>query len=295
MSDGRHVVVVLDIEIMLSAEDAGEKIGTPTPLKNAGGKSQSELMSSSPLSSSPLDLQPGPSNRPPSHGYGAGGASGKTTPSNSPAKMPTHSPTKTPQASPVKVVPIASLNPYQNKWTIKARVTKKTPVRPWNNSRGEGKPGEIRITAFNSEADKFFPLVEQNKVYCISKANIKMANKKFSTLNNDYEMSAHANTTIVPCEDSEGVPAMHYDLVPIAELENRENNDVIDVIGVCKSVGDVSCITTRTGREVSKRALGLLDTSGRVVTVTLWGDEAERFDGSQQPVLLIRGARLFQV
>jgi len=65
------------------------------------------------------------------------------------------------------------------------------------------------------------------QVYCISKANIKMANKKFSTLKNEYEMTAHANTTFVPCEDSDGVPAMHYDLVPIAELENREKDDVI--------------------------------------------------------------------
>ncbi|CAL8238089.1 unnamed protein product [Merluccius merluccius] len=227
LADGRHVVIVIDMEVAMSAEETGERIGAPTPLISGAAHSP---------------------------GYGVGGAFSKKTPSNSPAKTPTHSPAKT-QASPVKVVPIASLNPYQNKfelstkkwlifmtlclltrWTIKARVTNKSQIRTWSNSRGDGKlfsidvideSGEIKITAFNNEVDKFFPLVENDQVYCISKATIKMANKKYSTLKNDYEISLHSNTTIVPCGDSEGVPTLSCDFVPIAELENREKDDII--------------------------------------------------------------------
>lgn len=47
----------------------------------------------------------------------------------------------------------------------------------------------------------------------------------------------------------------------------------IDVIGVCKSAEDITRITTKTSREVSKRTLNLMDTSGKVVAVTLWGEE----------------------
>lgn len=46
-----------------------------------------------------------------------------------------------------------------------------------------------------------------------------------------------------------------------------------DVIGVCKSADDVSRITTRSSREVSKRTLYLVDTTGKNVAVTLWGEE----------------------
>lgn len=46
-----------------------------------------------------------------------------------------------------------------------------------------------------------------------------------------------------------------------------------DVIGVCKSVDEVSRLTTKTNREVSKRTINLMDMSGKVVTVTLWGEE----------------------
>lgn len=47
----------------------------------------------------------------------------------------------------------------------------------------------------------------------------------------------------------------------------------LDVIGVCKTVEDVSRITTKNSREVSKRTLHLIDTSGKVVAATLWGEE----------------------
>lgn len=97
------------------------------------------------------------------------------------------------------------------RWTIRARVTNKSSIRNWSNSKGEGKlfsfeildesvsrglplcacmltyctsrmavfrfemkyglmekyaghQGEIRITAFNKEVDKFYTLVEQGKV-----------------------------------------------------------------------------------------------------------------------------------
>ena len=37
------------------------------------------------------------------------------------------------------VLPIMALNPYVNRFTIKARVTHKGDVRTWNNQRGSGR------------------------------------------------------------------------------------------------------------------------------------------------------------
>ncbi|XP_034461504.1 replication protein A 70 kDa DNA-binding subunit-like isoform X1 [Hippoglossus hippoglossus] len=254
-----------------------------SPMKTSPMKTSP--MKTSPMTASPMKFSPM-----------------KTSPMKaSPMKFSPMKATSSSPGSSTKVMPIETLHPYQSRWTIRARVTNKSQIRTWSNSRGDGhlfsfdivdESGEIRVTAFNKEVDKFFPLVEQGKVYYISKATLKVANKQYTTVKNEYEMSLNAQSSIVLCDDSQGVPALHCDFVPIAELENRDNDAIVDVIGVCKSAEDVCRITTKTSREVSKRALSLIDTTGKVVTVTLWGKEAEKFDGSEQPVVAIKGARV---
>ncbi len=85
--------------------------------------------------------------------------------------------------APAKIVPINSLNAYQNRWTIKARVSVKGTVRRYSNARGEGKVfsfdlvdaagGEIKVTAFTDACEKFFDVIQKGKVYMISKASLK--------------------------------------------------------------------------------------------------------------------------
>lgn len=285
LKDGRRVVIILEMDIVKHAGEVAGKIGDPTPYTEGQNKVQQPA---APVPESRAPLQPQNRNE---VNRGFNRDFGKKAPSAMPS---------TPGGG-SKVVPIASLNPYQSKWTIRARVTNKSSIRTWSNSRGDGKlfsmelvdeSGEIRVTGFNQEVDKFYGLVEVGKVYYVSKGSLKIANKQYTSVKNDYEMTLNGESTIIPCDDGGDVPMVQCDFIAIAELENREKDAIVDVIGVCKSVDEVTRLTTKTNREVSKRTLNLMDMSGKVVSVTLWGEEAEKFDGAGQPIVAIKAAKL---
>lgn len=209
-------------------------------------------------------------------------------------------------SSGMPVYPIDALSPYQNKWTIKARVTLKTDIKHWSNARGDGKlfsvhlmdeSGEIRATGFNDAVDRFYPILQENKVYFISKAKVTIAKKQFSTLPNEYEISLESGSEIEECAEAGDVPEVKYNFVPINELNTVEPNNTTDVIAILDSYSDVSEIVSKaTQRPIKKRELSLIDSSGMSVRMTLWGSQAENFEstisGEDKPVMAFKGVKV---
>jgi replication factor A1 len=182
-------------------------------------------------------------------------------------------------------------------------VASKPSIRTWSNSRGEGRvlnvdlvdeTGEIRAVGFNEMADKMQGLLELGQVYFVSRGRLKPANKKFSSVKNDYQLTLGDETTIELCtEGAPDLPTLQYNFTTIAEIENIEPNTLIDVIGVCKSAAEVTSVTSRsTGKQIPKRDVQLMDRSGKVVRLTLWGSVAEAFDGSSCPVIALKGCKV---
>uniref|UniRef100_A0A8C9ET66 Replication protein A subunit n=1 Tax=Pavo cristatus TaxID=9049 RepID=A0A8C9ET66_PAVCR len=268
-----RVVILMDLDVLKTADMVGGTVGNPVPYNEGQGQQRSSAPAANTAANKPQQQNGNLSV--------AGSAAPKYhAPSNQFSKASAPSSLKTPGGTQSKVVPIASLNPYQSKCKNKKKI------------RGFI-VGEIRATAFNDQADKFFPLIELNKVYYFTKGNLKTANKQYTAVKNDYEITFTNETSVVPCDDAQHLPSVQFDFVSISDLENTPKDSIVDVIGICKSYEDVTKIVVKaSNREVSKRNVHLMDASGKLVTATLWGNEAEKFDGSRQPVIAIKGARV---
>ncbi|XP_067928736.1 replication protein A 70 kDa DNA-binding subunit-like [Watersipora subatra] len=288
-SVGKKVLCIAGLVVIKTGEEVGKRLGDPVAIK------VTELTSHQPNGEGVQPLKDANT---------SSGFYGNRPQQQKPKEPGSAGSAGTPGGGVGRVYPIASLTPYQNKWTIKARVTQKSAVRTYSNSRGEGKffncvftdeSGEIKATAWKTECDAFFEQLELNKVYFVSKGQLKTANKQFSNTNNDYEMNLSADTRIVPCDDSESssVPAVQYKFVTVADLSEKAVGSLIDICGVVHNVGDINTIIAKVSqKEMMKRDIELVDDTNMAVRLTVWGEEAAKFSEETGRVLAVRGCKI---
>jgi replication factor A1 len=173
-SQGKRLYIIMGLEVLASCSD---RVGSPQNVNSSTPATTPAVTSLN--TTGPAQVQANPV------------ASSSTSHSSAPKNS--------------SIFPVEALSPYQNNWTIKARVTQKSDLRTYSNPRGEGKffnvnlldeTGEIRATAWNAVADELFPLFELGKAYWVSKARVNLAKKKFSNLSNDYELTLEKTTEV---------------------------------------------------------------------------------------------------
>jgi len=293
----KRVVILLEVSVVKPGDQVGEKIGNPQAM---GGDGTAKAAAPQNQNANP-NVGGGAVKRPneqQNHNYEAKKPMGNDQPRTS-----VLNPRSSVGAGSGGVyTPIDSITPYQNKWQIKARVTSKSDIRTWNNAKGSGKlfsmdfmdeSGEIRATAFKEQCDMYYDMIQVGKVYLISNCQVKAANKQFSKLRNDYELTFKDNVIVQPCdEDTSDVPTIIYNFMSIGDLATQQKDAIVDIIGICKSSDEPKEFTSRAGKEMVKRDVIIVDKSAHEVSLTLWGNTARNFDGGNFPVLAVKGARV---
>ncbi|VAH88189.1 unnamed protein product [Triticum turgidum subsp. durum] len=155
-----------------------------------------------------------------------------------------------------RVHPLISLNPYQGNWVIKGT--------------------QIQATMFNEAAKKFYPVFELGKVYYISKGSLRIANKQFKTVQNDYEMTLNETAVVEEAEGESFIPPVQYNFVKIDMLGPYVGGrELVDIIGVVQSVSPTLSIRRKIDNEsIPKRDIVVADDSNKTVTISLWNDLA---------------------
>ena len=298
------VVILLNFDIL---ENPGYKIGSPSDIMKTpeassavnGGDGNGVTMGN-PVrandnfvkpeqSSNPYGNQGNSNNNP--YGGGMGGSSAPI--------MRTATP-----SSGKLITPISQLNMYQNRWTIKARVTSKSDIKQWSNSKGEGSlfsvelldsTSDIKCTFFREAVDKFHPMLEVDQVYTFSGGRLKAANLQYNNCKSSFEITFDQNSEICKEDDTGEIMQQSYSFIPIASLENTEAGKAVDIVGVVKSVGEPAELTSKkTQKQLTKCDIVIGDDSGADVSVAIWGERAKRapmeFGGN--PIVALRRAKV---
>ncbi|KNC36238.1 replication factor a protein [Plasmodium falciparum RAJ116] len=184
---------------------------------------------------------------------------------------------------------INKLSQYSSKWIIKARVQSKDNIRRYTSGSKEGKVfnielcdeyGEIKANFFGKAVDKWFDFIEVGKIYKISKGMIKVANKKFNTLNHDYEITLDENSLIeILDEENENIPKYNYNFISIDNIKNMNTGSFVDIIAVVLNYQEkMQIFVKKTGQYKDKRDVTLIDESFDTIQVTLWEKNATIID-----------------
>ena len=83
-----------------------------------------------------------------------------------------------------------------------------------------------------------------------------------------------------------------FHFVGIKDLGTISKNSHCDVIGVCKSTGDLVNLQAPAGENVIKREVVLMDRTATCVSLTLWGNTAQNFDGVGNPIVAAKNAKV---
>ncbi|BGP13947.1 hypothetical protein JCM10213_005531 [Rhodosporidiobolus nylandii] len=295
----RKIVIILSIEtVSHQSEKIGNPVSVETASQAAGAAAQQQQPQQQQGDVKP-QIAPAPAAR---VGGGAGSNASKTSAAKRNQGGGQGGARGNANLGGSPIFPIEGLSPYQNKWTIKARVTSKSDIRHWQNQKGEGKlfsvnlvdaTGEIRATGFNNAVDNLYPIFQEGKVYLISKARVNIAKKQFTNLNNEYEIMFENSTEVQEAEDDTDVPTVKFEFTELAQLTQHEKDSTCDVLGVVTDHGAVSEITAKaTQKQIKKRELTIVDRSQYSVRVTLWGRQAESWNEGEAGIVALKGVKV---
>ncbi|WVZ56644.1 hypothetical protein U9M48_007140 [Paspalum notatum var. saurae] len=191
------------------------------------------------------------------------------------------------------ITPLSQLRPRTYTYVIIVRVSRvwefhgrndDEPIRHLDlvviDQQGTAMYAEVPPDALS----KLQPQLKEGKILKMRKISIDKAKLTFKPVHGLHMIRLHDRTILEDVHpEPKGFPKYAYFLTPFMQLPQLEQNKeyFIDVIGRITALSDATEITTNSGIVRMKRLIHLMDLSGNIVEISLWGSRAEEFPGQQ--------------
>lgn len=130
----------------------------------------------------------------------------------------------------------------------------------------------IQATFFNDNAIKWYDLLHENKCYTFANGRVGMANKRFTSIKNDFCLTLGNETEIKEVPDDSYIQSNGFSFTTLDKISVTPASATIDVIGVVFELGQIGQIKMKTGENRDKLNIVIADDSGYSVPITIWGN-----------------------
>ena len=204
---------------------------------------------------------------------------------------------------------LKELTTFSRNFIIFVRIIKKSEIkifetRNTNNANiltGQGKlfyfivldkeGNEMQCTCFNKTVDKFYDLIEEDKLYEIKGGYVKINDKKYTRIKSDYKIVLDENSTITQRNEDNSIIKRNYlNIVKISDLQNLKIYTIVDICAVVLDFTEVVEKNTRNGLQPLKKII-LGDASKYKVELSLWRMHSQA-DIKKGDILLINNVKV---
>ncbi len=187
------------------------------------------------------------------------------------------------------IMPLRALGLLARDWKVKVKLVKKSKPKTFKSTRANEEgvlmPLEfvdrentlIAATLFGEGVGKFDPILAAGRYYYVSRGKVKLANKKFTSIENDFTITLDENSEITAAPDDGSIETKLFQFVPLRRIRGMPTKVLVDVLGIVHSVSDVCEIQLKeTKQTTKKKVVQLFDEDMEPVRVTLWRELAEQ-------------------
>lgn len=196
---------------------------------------------------------------------------------------------------------LTDLSPYILNWSIKARVTRKSPIKTFRVVNGQRRSfsvvlkdttgTEIEAVFYDGDLERFYDLLVLENVYCFSNGIVVQNSNKYGYTANDYTIKFGSRAKIIEVPDLGDIGFLSYNYMKLADIVVHKPK-IVDFLGVVTQIYPVEKIDSKYRTNISKRSVELCDQSNLLIDLTLWDDQADNFPENGNFVLSLKGARI---